>query len=89
MFLPSKVILPDVASKSPFICCIRVDFPEPVAPITPINSSSLTFRFMSERAFTPIAVPDSYVYSTFSNSKIMPLSAVTLYCLTVNYTNKN
>ena len=33
-------MLPEVGFNNPFKCCIKVDFPDPVWPISPINSPS-------------------------------------------------
>ena len=52
-FLPSISISPDVGGKKPSIRLKRVDFPEPLAPRTPIRSPRLTTRSKPLKSVCP------------------------------------
>jgi hypothetical protein len=54
---PSRRIRPDVGCKSPFRCCISVDLPDPVCPITPKNSPAPTVMLSPSTALRWNGVP--------------------------------
>ena len=57
MSFPSRRIRPDVGCKSPFRCCISVDLPDPVCPITPKNSPAPTVMLSPSTALRWNGVP--------------------------------
>ena len=54
---PSTMIVPDVGRISPFRCCISVDLPLPVWPITPTNAPSGMVMLTSTSASDSNGVP--------------------------------